>query len=157
MTKQDWFAVLKLATKWNFKEFRSTALEKLTIETMDPVEKVLLARAYSIPQWLRTGYNMLATRNESLSVAEAKEIGYPIAIRVCQIREKIEVFSRENYPSLVSRAYKAVEREFREELRQVGMVCDPIVETPTAARKEDRPDKGKGEFIGKKKGKKKKV
>jgi hypothetical protein len=168
MTKQDWISILKLATKWNFKDFRALALEKLTRETMDPIEKVSLAGAYDIPQWLRTGFDTLATRNEPLSVAEAKEIGYPVAIRVCQIREEIRVFSHQNDPLLVGSAYKAIEREFREELGQVGMVCDPIVETPAAALEEEyRPsmskdmgkakakdkDKGKGKDKGKSKDK----
>jgi hypothetical protein len=90
MTTEGWISVLKLATMWNFKDIRVLAINKLTNEPMESVQKILLAKTYMVPQWLRAGYSELALRWDVLSSAEAELMGYPTAILLFQVREKIK-------------------------------------------------------------------
>jgi hypothetical protein len=128
ITKSKWLSVLKLATMWTFKEIRALAIDKLTKETMGPIEQVLVAKQYNVPQWLRSGYQALATRSEMLSVEEAGQLGYLTAILLFQAREQvrgqndhsssygISRYEVRDEPSLI------IERVFEQELREMGIV-----------------------------------
>jgi hypothetical protein len=122
MTKEGWISVLRLAEMWNFKDIRALAIAKLTNESLEPVEQILLARTYMVPQWLRAGYDALATRSDVLSSEEAKRIGYETAVLMFQARERIRKTAWVNYnggyqPPL--HPSSTIETIFEEELRAV--------------------------------------
>lgn len=140
MTQEGWIAVLKLATMWSFKDIRKLAISELTEQSVEPVEKVLLARACSVPGWLRAGYNTLARRPDVLSLEEAERIGYRTAVRLFHVREQIlKVESAKNpyrylgdthiHDAPLGDAYSAIEREFAAELREVEAAYD-VLEIP---------------------------
>jgi hypothetical protein len=119
MTKEGWISVLRLAEMWNFKDIRALAILKLTNEPMEPVEQILLAKTYVVPQWLRAGYYALATRSDVLSSEEAKRIGYETAVLMFQAREQILKVSYGGYQPPLRNASSTIEAIFGEELRAV--------------------------------------
>lgn len=126
ITKSKWLSVLKLATMWTFKDIRALAIDKLTKETMGPIEQVLVAKQYNVPQWLRSGYQALATRSEMLSVEEAGQLGYLTAILLFQAREQVRG-QNDHSSSYHSRYVRdgpslIIERVFEQELREMGIV-----------------------------------
>ncbi|KAK0459180.1 uncharacterized protein EV420DRAFT_307115 [Desarmillaria tabescens] len=86
--KDKWISVLKLSTMWQLSDIRQLAIEYLQQDAkLDPVERVVLAKSYSISPWLRTGYLSLVKRVQSLSAEEAEQIGFKSAIQIYQLRE----------------------------------------------------------------------
>ena len=59
ITEEEWSNTLKLSTMWNFPEICKLAIEQLSKVAMNPVTKVLLARQYTLQEWLFTGYEEL--------------------------------------------------------------------------------------------------
>ncbi|KAH6907087.1 hypothetical protein BKA70DRAFT_1286210 [Coprinopsis sp. MPI-PUGE-AT-0042] len=62
LTFEEWLSVLKLSSKWLFKDLRNVAIAKLDTLPMTPIQRVLLARQYSIPSWLIEGYVRILNR-----------------------------------------------------------------------------------------------
>ncbi|KIM82558.1 hypothetical protein PILCRDRAFT_820414 [Piloderma croceum F 1598] len=87
MNQDQWVSVLKLSTMWGFDEIRKKAIAELSKINMDTLDKVVLARSYSVGDWLYEGYTALVKREASLSFEEAERLGYEIAFRLCQRRE----------------------------------------------------------------------
>jgi hypothetical protein len=73
---------------WRFIEIRKLAIDRLTAIIMDPIDTVVLAKEYKVPQWLQTGYKELAVRETMMTDDEARKIGYPTTIQVWHIREE---------------------------------------------------------------------
>lgn len=88
LSEEDCISVLKLADMWEFLEIRDLAIKELSNRTMDPFTKVLLAKRYKIPVWLRLGYQELANREEIITCEEAKQLGWDAAIRIFHLRDK---------------------------------------------------------------------
>ncbi|KAF8069058.1 hypothetical protein FPV67DRAFT_1780435 [Lyophyllum atratum] len=86
LSKDGWTAVLKLAILWEMDKLRELAITKLTAATT-AIEKIVLAKEYYVPQWLRSGYQELVDREEMLSIEDSDKIGYISALRVFQVRE----------------------------------------------------------------------
>jgi hypothetical protein len=87
MNQEQWLSVLKLSTMWAFDKIRKKAIAELSKTNMDTVDKVILARSYSVGDWLYEGYIALVKREAGLSSEEAKRLGYETAFRLCQKRE----------------------------------------------------------------------
>ncbi|KAJ7210475.1 hypothetical protein GGX14DRAFT_450839 [Mycena pura] len=112
MPKEDWISVLKLATMWCF-----IAIDLLGLQS---VERILLARAYHVSPWLRTGYTELARREEGISLEDAEKIGWKTTVQLYQVRETaIKNYTTPYRPQYgQSRFQNAdVETTFGEELR----------------------------------------
>jgi len=132
MTKEGWVSVLRLATMWIFKEIRALAIDKLSKLTMDPIEQILLAKEYNVPQWLRSGYDTVARRSDILSLVEAEKLGYLTTIRLFQLREQARTDgwartcnstyrgSGHSGPPPVGETHRFMENIFSEELRVVN-------------------------------------
>jgi len=104
---------------WSFRGIRALAIDRLTKEEMGPIEQVLLAKQYSVPQWLRTGCDALAVRSEMLSVEEAGQLSYPTAILVFQVREQVREQVRACPTTIGSDAYSIIGRVFDKELLEM--------------------------------------
>ncbi|KAF7356257.1 hypothetical protein MVEN_00957200 [Mycena venus] len=89
MTKDEWISVLKLSTQWYFLDIRNIAIEQLNNRNdVTSVDRIVLARQYDIPDWLRLGYTDLSRRDESISREVADKIGWETALQLCQVRER---------------------------------------------------------------------
>jgi hypothetical protein len=114
--KSKWISILKLATLWMFKELRAGAIWRLNLRT-SPFERVLLAKQYNVPQWLRSGYEALVRRTEMLSLEEARQLGYQSAFLVCQAREEWAGARKSRLGRRGSQVISdAIDRVFKEEL-----------------------------------------
>ncbi|KAK0212377.1 hypothetical protein DFS33DRAFT_21679 [Desarmillaria ectypa] len=86
--KDEWTSVLRLSTMWHLSDIRQLAIKHLQQDPkLDPVERVVLAKSYSVSSWLRLGYLSLVKRAQPLSVDEAEQIGFKSAIQIFQLRE----------------------------------------------------------------------
>ncbi|SJK98034.1 uncharacterized protein ARMOST_01290 [Armillaria ostoyae] len=73
---------------WHLSDIRQLAIKYLHQDAkLDSVERVVLAKAYSVSSWLRIGYLGLVKRAQSMSVEEAEQIGFQSAIQIYQVRE----------------------------------------------------------------------
>ncbi|KAF5379189.1 hypothetical protein D9615_006037 [Tricholomella constricta] len=87
MSKDGWIAVLRLSSMWEMDKVRELAITNLTSSGMGSVEKIVLAKEFHVPQWLRSGYQELVNRQEMLSMEESERISYKSATGVFQVRE----------------------------------------------------------------------
>ncbi|KAG6901623.1 hypothetical protein C0995_009896 [Termitomyces sp. Mi166 len=121
LSKEAWIAVLGLADMWEMHKIRLHCIDKLTNMSMTSVERVILAKKFHVPRWLRTGYKELVTsENQTLSMSASERIGYRSAIGVFQLRER---FKREassyRYGSNTAEDLNvALENVFKDELAE---------------------------------------
>lgn len=53
------------------------------------MEKVGLAKAYKVPQWLLQGYHELVRRTKAISAEEGRVLGIETVVGLYQVREQI--------------------------------------------------------------------
>lgn len=89
LLKEEWISVLKLASLWQFLEIRDLAVKELAghAQSLDSIERILLGKQYDVSAWLRSGYTDLARRDTSISLEEAKKIGWEATLMIFQSRE----------------------------------------------------------------------
>jgi hypothetical protein len=73
--------VLHLAHRWGFRMIRHLAIHKLA-RLADPVDRVVLAHAYGIPQWLAPAYQELCARDACLSDEEGAKLGLQDVLKI---------------------------------------------------------------------------
>ncbi|VDB95674.1 unnamed protein product [Peniophora sp. CBMAI 1063] len=91
MSVSDWMSVLKLSTMWCLDELRARAIEGADTQVKampDVVEKILLARRYSVSRWLIDGYEALGKRSAYLSPDEQSKLGLETAVNLAELRER---------------------------------------------------------------------
>ncbi|KAI8990696.1 hypothetical protein BD414DRAFT_484523 [Trametes punicea] len=87
-TLEEWTSVLQIAHRYEFEEHRKLAVGRLEgIAT--PIDRILLSRAYDIPEWLETAYYELCVREESLSLGEGTRLGMADVILISDLRQRI--------------------------------------------------------------------
>ncbi|KAG2006792.1 hypothetical protein CC2G_014538 [Coprinopsis cinerea AmutBmut pab1-1] len=85
LTESEWISVLKFSTRWLFNDLRKIAIDELSKIRMDPVQRVCLAKAYDVYDWLVSGYEELVERHDPITEEEGHEIGMGVALRLCGI------------------------------------------------------------------------
>ncbi|KZV76842.1 hypothetical protein PENSPDRAFT_549196, partial [Peniophora sp. CONT] len=85
-TVGEWTSVLRLASLWNSQGIRSLAIDILD-RSMSSHQRLVLARAHGIQDWIEPAFESLSTREEPLSVEEAKELPIEDVIRITTARE----------------------------------------------------------------------
>ena len=89
LVKDEWVAILKLSTLWSSRGLRKLAIYHLELQVDDPIEKILLGRAFYAPHWLLNGYASLVTRLEPITEQESISIGFLMAVRLYIIRHEL--------------------------------------------------------------------
>ncbi|KAL1746668.1 hypothetical protein HDZ31DRAFT_61989 [Schizophyllum fasciatum] len=98
LSKEQWIGVLKLSDLWMMDKIKALAVDALSPSLSDdPVTKVVLARAYQVPDWYYQGICKLVQRLKPLGAEELLRLGPPLAMKICELRECL-VF-RESTPS----------------------------------------------------------
>jgi hypothetical protein len=91
MTWQQWASVLKLSTIWGFHAVREKAVQGLSLLSLEPIDKLILAKKYHVDAWLVPVLQVLARREESLSLDEArrltKVVGWEFVVHLGRVRE----------------------------------------------------------------------
>lgn len=118
MDETAWSSVLKLSTMWGFAEIRKLAITVLSDIKMDPIEKVLLARQNRIPEWLLAAYQELVNRELVISLEEAEQLGWDVAIRIFHMRDQaMATLLQIHELGEISLSEEDIRREFEEELK----------------------------------------
>ena len=89
LSTEEWTSVLELSTMWQFQGIRERAikaLESLTL-SMDPVDKIVMARKFDVSPWLVSSLLALVQREKPLNLSEGNRLGLECALKVAEIRE----------------------------------------------------------------------
>ncbi|KAG6829706.1 hypothetical protein H0H92_003741 [Tricholoma furcatifolium] len=97
ISKDGWIAVLRIATLWEMNKIRRHAINMLTVMSLGSIEKIVLAKKFHIPEWLRAGYSELVDQHEMPSLSDCEEIGLLSAICIYQLREQRQIDSRSRF------------------------------------------------------------
>ena len=84
---EEWKSVLHLSTRWGFASIRKLALA--SIEPPTPHDRLLLARTYSIDDWVIPALSELCERRTPLTVSEARQMSIEDVVLVSSVREDI--------------------------------------------------------------------
>jgi len=91
LNDEQWIAVLKLSTMWEFDGLRMAAIDILGHSKINAVDKLVAAKRYNIDEWLLPALLSLAQRPELISIEEGHRIGLETALKLASVREKLKV------------------------------------------------------------------
>ncbi|KAG8963255.1 hypothetical protein FRC03_003201 [Tulasnella sp. 419] len=84
---KHWKAALRVATEWDNPELRRVSINMIERIGPKPLNSILLAREYNVPQWLPDAYAKLCMREEPLSGEEGALLGIDTFAKLARIRE----------------------------------------------------------------------
>ena len=87
LSYEQWKSVLHVSTHWGFASLRRLALG--SIEPPTPFDQLLLARAYSVDEWVLPALSELCERTVPLSLKEARQMSTEDIVLVTTVREDI--------------------------------------------------------------------
>ena len=87
LTYEQWKSVLHLSTRWGFASLRKLALK--SIEPPTPHHQLMLARTYSVEEWVLPALTALSSRSLPLGLDEARQMDIEDVILVASVREEI--------------------------------------------------------------------
>ncbi|KIJ12542.1 hypothetical protein PAXINDRAFT_101155 [Paxillus involutus ATCC 200175] len=91
---EQWTSVLKLSTLWGFSRVRQAAISRLDRFTTIPLaEKIALAYEYELESWLLPTMNELVRRPKSITMEEARCMGFETALKLASVREQLALRS----------------------------------------------------------------
>jgi hypothetical protein len=85
-TKEEWTAVLVLAHRWDFPAIRAVAVAELAAVTT-PIDKLVLARAYGVEEWLMGAYLAVCEAPEYPSDEDCLRLDRATIVRIGRARE----------------------------------------------------------------------
>jgi hypothetical protein len=88
-SQEYWTTLLSVTTKLEFPAIRARAVAELRSSdaALDPIMEVVLATAYSIPEWLPGAYQRVCLRPAPLEIEEAERLGLRTAMMLAKARE----------------------------------------------------------------------
>jgi hypothetical protein len=87
LSYEEWKSVLHLSTRWGFASLRKRALS--SIEPPTPHDRLLLARTYSVNDWVVPALSALCERTTPLRLSEARQMSIEDVVLVSTVREHI--------------------------------------------------------------------
>ena len=87
LSYEEWKSVLHLSTRWVFASIRRLALNNIQPPT--PHDRLLLARIYSVNDWVAPALSALCERSMPLSLNEARQMNIEDMVLVATVREDI--------------------------------------------------------------------
>jgi len=84
---EEWKSVLHLSTRWDFASVRRLALGSIKPPTAH--DRLLLARTYSVDDWVVPALSALCERMTPLSLSEARQMSIEDVVLVSTVREDI--------------------------------------------------------------------
>jgi hypothetical protein len=89
-TQDEWTGVLKLATRWSFSSIRSLAIRRLEpFLVSSALDRLVLARACSVEQWVDIAARNLSSRFGSLEESELCQMTYGDIALITRKRERL--------------------------------------------------------------------
>ena len=127
LTVDEWMSVLKLSDMWEFPKMRTKAIDasESEVQKLGAVEMILLAKKYSVSDWLTKGYDILARRPKHITSDERKRLDLDTFVRLVAVREKSWKYGYERNQSYYGGNHrdqftfaKEIQAIFREELME---------------------------------------
>ena len=87
LSYEQWKPVLHLSTRWGFASLRKLALKSIRPPTSH--DQLVLARTYSVEEWVLPALTALCSRPLPLSLDEAQQMDIEDVILVAAVREEI--------------------------------------------------------------------
>ena len=87
LSYEQWKSVLHLSTRWGFASLRKLALKSIRPPTS--YDQLVLARTYSVEEWVLPALTALCSRSLPLSLDEARQMDLQDVILVAAVREEI--------------------------------------------------------------------
>ena len=87
LSYEQWKSVLHLSTRWGFASLRKLALKSIRPPTSH--DKLVLARTYSVKEWVLPALTALCSRSLPLCLDEARQMDIEDVILVAAVREEI--------------------------------------------------------------------
>ncbi|KAF8270191.1 hypothetical protein EI94DRAFT_1723338 [Lactarius quietus] len=87
LSYEQWKSVLHLSTRWGFASIRELTLKSITPPTS--YDQLVLARTYSVDEWVLPALIALCSRTLPLSFDEAQQMNMGDVVLVATVREKI--------------------------------------------------------------------
>lgn len=82
---------MRLATRWEFNSIRALAIDMLE-PLASPLQKLVLARSFDVPQWLQSALVSLCMRKEPLALSEADLLSMSDVVAIATARETLRDF-----------------------------------------------------------------
>ncbi|KAH9051007.1 hypothetical protein EDB83DRAFT_1360111 [Lactarius deliciosus] len=106
LSYRQWKSVLHLSTRWGFASIRRLALKSINPPT--PHDRLILARTYTVDQWVQPALTALCERAEPLSLTEALQMRMEDVVLVAAVREDVRSRVLRIDGAKVARAVEAV-------------------------------------------------
>ncbi|KAH6910334.1 hypothetical protein BKA70DRAFT_1424881 [Coprinopsis sp. MPI-PUGE-AT-0042] len=87
-TVEEWTSILELSTFWDFKQLRARSIKELT-DITSPIDRIVLAQAYNVPEWTLSGYRALVMRRKPVTAKEAEKLGMQAVLKVWQVQTEL--------------------------------------------------------------------
>ena len=147
-TSEDWAAILGLAHHWQFGEVKSLVVRELEKQVIPSIYKIVIYHRYDVDRGLLLpSYTDLVSREETLSIVEAKDLGLETSLMIMTARE---IVRKGDAPTST---VKVSPEELRNIIRQVfqfpGLrsesplsdttAAEPVTRSPPPLEKSDLP------------------
>uniref|UniRef100_A0A0W0FWW5 Uncharacterized protein n=1 Tax=Moniliophthora roreri TaxID=221103 RepID=A0A0W0FWW5_MONRR len=78
----------ELAKKWGFQQLAMDIGHQAGLLMSSPVQKVAVGHRYAVLPWYRSGLEELVTSDDDITLEDAGEIGFPLALRLYHARAR---------------------------------------------------------------------
>ncbi|KAG6897492.1 hypothetical protein C0992_001097 [Termitomyces sp. T32_za158] len=132
LSDKEWISVLRVSTTWRMLDIRRMAIEHLTSAPLSLVDRIFLAREYSVVSWLRSAYLALVEVNSELSNHDeltTEIIGLESSFKLHRARESV-LPSRQCNARVIDHE---IEKEFKAESEALS--DQTIIELAVLAQK----------------------
>ncbi|KAG6899466.1 hypothetical protein C0993_010109 [Termitomyces sp. T159_Od127] len=119
LSDDEWISVLRVSTTWRMLDIRRMAIEHLTSAPISLVDRIFLAREYSVISWLRSAYLALVEVNSELSRHDeltTEIIGLESSFKLHRVRESV-LPSRQGNAHVIDRE---IEKDFETEFEALS-------------------------------------
>ena len=138
MSYEQWKSVLQLSTRWGFASLRKLALKSIRPPTAH--DKLVLARTYSVEQWVLPSLTALCSRELPLSLDEARQMDIEDVILVAAVREDLRGealrFDAADIPQIVEMAQannRLVGKVYGSTEQESGSTAGPVSKSVSAS------------------------
>jgi hypothetical protein len=107
LSYEEWKSVLHLSTRWGFASIRRLALTAIKPPT--PYDRLLLARTYSVDEWVVPALSALCERAQPLTISEARQMDIEDVVLVVTVREGVRSRTLQARVAEISRYVEAAQ------------------------------------------------
>ncbi|KAJ3935944.1 MAG: hypothetical protein NXY57DRAFT_957719 [Lentinula lateritia] len=127
----QWTSVLKLADQYMMDSVRSHAIFIMDQQSdFDPIDKIVVARRYSIKSWLTPTYNKILQRPQSFTQHDLERLGSDTVLKLVALRDRLKPMENSRFGSFglwsLGTKREAISVDFTEALEETLSDCYEI-------------------------------